>query len=55
MADVSGGGGRAALHGGWEAVCAAGALPALASSAFHFVSAPGIILRPCPRFRTLRS
>lgn len=44
MADVSGRGGRAALHGGWEAVFAAGALPALGSSAFRFILAPGTFL-----------
>lgn len=48
MAAVSGGGGRAALHGGWEAGCTAGALLALASSAFRFVLAPGTLLCSYP-------
>lgn len=34
--------------------CAAGALPALASSAFHFVLAPASRLCSYPWFRTLR-
>lgn len=48
MAGASGGGGRAAVHGGGEAGCAAGALPVLASSAFRFVLAPATLLCSYP-------